>query len=114
MYQEGDIVMGHLQLLDVPPRGEHEADYHGRDAGIGVDSDAPREVDGAEFSHPTTAPDPVGDGVVDKQRPEHHEDDERLHLELLRPGPRHDDGHHERKHHLECREQRAGDAGGDR
>ena len=67
--EHGDIVVSHLQLLDVSALLQHEADDHAGPASHAVDGDATGEVDGAEGAEPAAAPDPVRDGVVHDWRP---------------------------------------------
>ena len=54
------------------------------------------------------APDPVGHGVVNEERPCYHHDDKRLKRELFCPSTRQYDGRHEGKHHLKGGEERRG------
>ena len=81
---------------------QHVGRHQRRDAGSRVDGQAASEVHHAPSHQKTVgAPDPVRNGVVDKNWPERHKHEEGLELHALRPRPRDDDRDHHSKHHLE-------------
>ena len=103
-----------LDLLLAKPESptQDERGHQGGDTGADMDHRPTREVEGAQGVEPAArAPDPVGDRVVNKGRPQQREEHEGL--EALTFGERAADQGwgDDREHHLEEHEGLMGDGG---